>query len=160
LETAESKDRKVAIGSDHAGFELKTRLKAALIELGFEPVDLGTDSDRSADYADFGHAVAAAVAGGACRMGVLVCGSGIGMSMTANRHPGVRAALAWNAELGELARRHNDANVLVLPARFIAQAGAVEVLKAFLASPFDGGRHERRVEKIEVYEQPGGEETK
>lgn len=160
MKVAEKSDRKVAIGSDHAGFELKTRLKAALIELGLEPVDFGTDSDRSADYADFGHAVADAVAGGACGRGVLVCGSGIGMSMTANRHEGVRAALAWTAELGELARRHNDANVLVLPARFIEQAEAIEVLKAFLASPFDGGRHERRVEKIEVNQPPGGEETK
>ena len=152
--------RRVAIGADHAGFALKERLKTALADLGFEPVDFGTESDESADYADYGHAVAAAVAGGACGRGVLVCGSGIGMSMTANRHPGIRAALAWNAELGELARRHNDANVLVLPARFIAEAGAVEVLKAFLASPFDGGRHERRVRKIEWHQQPGGEETK
>jgi ribose 5-phosphate isomerase B len=90
-----------------------------------------------------------------CRLGVLVCGSGIGMSMTANRHAGIRAALAWNVELGELARRHNDANVLVLPARFITEASAVEVLKRFLLSPFDGGRHERRVSKIELSRQPG-----
>jgi ribose 5-phosphate isomerase B len=155
VDGAASVDRKVAIGADHAGFELKAQLKAALVELGFEPVDFGTDSDRSADYPDYGHAVAAAVGEGACRLGVLVCGSGIGMSMTANRHRGVRAALAWNARLGELARRHNNANVLVLPARFIDPAGAVEVLKAFLAAPFDGGRHERRVKKIDVDPQAG-----
>jgi ribose 5-phosphate isomerase B len=149
------RDRRVAIGSDHAGFDLKARLVAALAELGYEPQDFGADSGESTDYPDYGHAVSAAVASGECRLGVLVCGSGIGMSMTANRHPGVRAALAWNAEVGELARRHNDANVLVLPARFITEASAVEVLKTFLVSPFDGGRHERRVSKIELSRQPG-----
>ncbi|MGD8868537.1 MAG: ribose 5-phosphate isomerase B [Gemmatimonadales bacterium] len=155
MEKQPGEDRRVAIGADHAGFALKERLVAALAQLGYEPLDFGTDSEESADYPDYGHAVSEAVEGGMCRLGVLVCGSGIGMSMTANRHAGIRAALAWNVELGELARRHNDANVLVLPARFITEASAVEVLKRFLLSPFDGGRHERRVSKIELSRQPG-----
>jgi ribose 5-phosphate isomerase B len=142
-------NRRIAVGSDHAGFELKTRLKAALAEMGYEPVDFGADCDEAVDYADYGHAVAEAVAAGQCGLGVLACGSGIGMSMTANRHRGVRAALAWNEKLGELARRHNDANVLVLPARFIEEEEALKVLKIFLESPFEGGRHERRVRKMD-----------
>jgi len=153
VEKGQSEDRRVAIGSDHAGFSLKARLVAVLAQLGYEPLDLGTDSEESTDYPDYGHAVSAAVAGGECSLGVLVCGSGVGMSMTANRHAGVRAALAWNEEVGELARRHNDANVLVLPARFITEATAVAVLKKFLVSPFDGGRHERRVRKIDFFRQ-------
>jgi ribose 5-phosphate isomerase B len=142
-------NNRIAIGADHAGFALKTRLARALQELGFQPVDLGTHSDESTDYPDYGHAVARAVAEGDCGLGVLVCGSGIGMSMTANRHSGVRAALAWEEELGELARRHNDANILVLPAKFVEEDAAVEILKRFLGSGFEGGRHERRVNKID-----------
>lgn len=155
MEKQPDEDRRVAIGADHAGFALKDRLVVALTELGYEPLDFGTHSEESADYPDYGHAVSDAVKNGMCRLGVLVCGSGIGMSITANRHAGIRAALAWNVEVGELARRHNDANVLVLPARFITEASAVEVLKRFLLSPFDGGRHERRVGKIELSRQPG-----
>jgi ribose 5-phosphate isomerase B len=142
--------RRIAIGSDHAGFKLKARVLEALHGQGFEPVDFGAESEASTDYPDYGHAVSQAVAAGDCEMGVLICGSGIGMSMTANRHPGVRAALAWDEELGELARRHNDANVLVLPSRFIEEDLAVKVLGKFLESPFEGGRHERRVSKIEL----------
>ena len=141
---------KVAIGSDHAGFDLKGRLGEVLEELGFEPVDFGTHSSESTDYPDHGHAVSGAVSNGECQLGVLVCGSGIGMSMTANRHAGVRAALAWSEEVGEMARRHNDANVLVLPARFIDEGTAFNILKKFLQTSFDGGRHERRVKKIDM----------
>ena len=141
---------RIGVGSDHAGFRLKESLKRALAELGYEPVDFGTDSDESSDYPDFGHAVSDAVSKGEVQRGLLACGSGIGMSMTANRHPGVRAALVWNEELAELARRHNDANVLVLPARFIDEQDAVRALKAFLEAQFEGGRHERRVRKIEA----------
>ena len=154
-------NRRIAVGADHAGFELKTRLMAALAELGYEPVDFGAGSDEASDYADYGHAVASAILAGRCSLGVLACGSGIGMSMTANRHRGVRAALAWNEKLGELARRHNDANVLVLPARFIEEEEALKVLRSFLESSFEGGRHERRVRKMDSpYQQPGGEEPK
>ena len=146
---------KVALGSDHAGFDLKGRLGEVLEELGFEPVDFGTHSSESTDYPDYGHAVSGAVSNGECQLGVLVCGSGIGMSMTANRHDGVRAALAWNEEVGEMARRHNDANVLVLPARFIDEGTAFNILKKFLQTPFDGGRHERRVKKIDMGQSAG-----
>jgi ribose 5-phosphate isomerase B len=146
---------KVAIGSDHAGFDLKGRIGEVLAELGFEPVDYGTHSSESSDYPDFGHAVSGAVSGGECPLGVLVCGSGIGMSMTANRHDGVRAALAWSEEVGEMARRHNDANVLVLPSRFIDEGTAVDILKKFLQTSFEGGRHERRVKKIDMGQSAG-----
>ena len=142
--------KKIAIGSDHAGFELKSFLKRTLQELGVEPVDFGPDSDESSDYPDYAHAVSAAVSAGEYELGLLACGSGIGMSMTANRHPGVRAALVWNEDLADLARRHNDANVLVLPARFINEEEAAKVVKKFLDSQFEGGRHKRRVNKIEL----------
>jgi ribose 5-phosphate isomerase B len=148
---------KVALGSDHAGFDLKGRLGALLAELGFESVDFGTHSSESSDYPDYGHAVSGAVSSGECQLGVLVCGSGIGMSMTANRHAGVRAALAWSEEVGEMARRHNDANVLVLPARFIDEGTAVDILKKFLQTSFEGGRHERRVKKIDMGQSAGEE---
>ena len=138
-----------AIGSDHAGYDLKERLKAELEELGFEPVDVGTHSAESVDYSDYAKRVASEVANGSVARGVLMCGTGLGMSYTANRFPGVRAALAWTPEIAELSRRHNDANVLVLPARFIEPAQGIEILRRWLEAPFDGGRHERRVAKIE-----------
>ncbi len=140
---------RVPIGSDHAGYDLKERLKAELEELGFEPVDVGTHSAESVDYPDYAKRVASEVANGSVARGVLMCGTGLGMSYTANRFPGVRAALAWTPEIAELSRRHNDANVLVLPARFIEQEQGIEILRRWLEAPFDGGRHERRVAKIE-----------
>ena len=140
---------RVPIGSDHAGYDLKERLKAELEELGFEPVDVGTHSAESVDYSDYAKRVASEVANGSVARGVLMCGTGLGMSYTANRFPGVRAALAWTPEIAELSRRHNDANVLVLPARFIEQEQGIEILRRWLEAPFDGGRHERRVAKIE-----------
>ena len=140
---------RVPIGSDHAGYDLKERLKAELEKLGFEPVDVGTHSAESVDYPDYAKLVASEVANGSVARGVLMCGSGLGMSYTANRFPGVRAALAWTPEIAELSRRHNDANVLVLPARFIEQEQGIEILRRWLEAPFDGGRHERRVAKIE-----------
>ena len=140
---------RVPIGSDHAGYDLKERLKAELEELGFEPVDVGTHSAESVDYSDYAKRVASEVAKGSVARGVLMCGTGLGMSYTANRFPGVRAALAWTPEIAELSRRHNDANVLVLPARFIEPAQGIEILRRWLEAPFDGGRHERRVAKIE-----------
>lgn len=140
----------IPIASDHAGVALKARLVEELAALGYVPDDMGPGSDQSVDYPDFAHPLAARVAGGEVRRGVLLCGSGIGMEITANKHANVRAALAWEPEIGELSRRHNDANVLVLPARFIETDAAVETLRRWLDTPFEGGRHERRVEKIEV----------
>ena len=147
-----SKER-IPIGADHAGFELKETLKAALAELGYEAEDVGTNSAASTDYADYAHPVARAVETGGARRGVLICGTGLGMSYAANRHPHVRAAVAWTREIAALARLHNDANVLVLPARFVSAAEGVDILKTWLETPFEGGRHERRIEKIEREEE-------
>jgi ribose 5-phosphate isomerase B len=139
----------IPIASDHAGFELKERLARKLEELGYEVRDLGTDSPTSSDYPDYAHPLAREVSAGEVRRGVLLCGTGLGMSFVANRYPNVRAAVAWSAEVAELARKHNDANVLVLPARFLSEAQGEEILITWLQTPFEGGRHERRVSKIE-----------
>jgi ribose 5-phosphate isomerase B len=139
----------IPIGADHAGFALKERLKQELAALGYEPLDLGTHSAESTDYPDFAHPVAARVEHGDARRGVLLCGTGLGMAYAANRHHGVRAAVAWNPEIARLARAHNDANILVLPARFVTEQQGLEILRAWLDQPFEGGRHERRVHKIE-----------
>ncbi|HEU4700295.1 MAG TPA: ribose 5-phosphate isomerase B [Gemmatimonadales bacterium] len=139
----------IPIGSDHAGLELKRRLVTELQTLGFAPLDVGTDSAESTDYPDYAHPVAERVARGEVRRGVLLCGTGLGMSYAANRHAGVRAAVAWSPEIARLAREHNDANVLVLPARFVSAADGVAILKTWLETPFEGGRHSRRVAKIE-----------
>jgi len=138
------------IASDHAGFELKRRLVAELRALGFEPLDLGTDSPASTDYPDFAHSVAEQVERGAARRGVLICGTGLGMSYAANRHPGVRGAVVWNDEVARLSRQHNDANILILPARFVTEDAAVAILHAWLATPFDGGRHAGRIARIDL----------
>ncbi|MBK7383961.1 MAG: ribose 5-phosphate isomerase B [Flavobacteriales bacterium] len=140
----------IAIGSDHAGFELKEVLKKHLITHGYTVLDKGTHSAASVDYPDFAHGVAEAVSSGAAAFGVLVCGSGNGVNMAANKHSGIRSALAWRADVAALAREHNNANVLALPARFISKEEATETLDAFLAASFEGGRHQRRVEKIET----------
>jgi ribose 5-phosphate isomerase B len=137
------------IASDHAGFELKRRLVTELRALGFEPQDLGTDSPASTDYPDYAHAVAERVEHGGARRGILICGTGLGMSYTANRHPGVRAAVVWNDEVARLSRQHNDANILILPARFLTEEAALDVLHAWLATPFEGGRHAARVARID-----------
>ena len=139
----------IPIGSDHAGFQLKERLKEELRRLGYGVEDVGTDSASSVDYPDFAHPVAERVERGAAQRGVLLCGTGLGMSYAANRHAGVRAAVAWSPEIARLAREHNDANVLVLPARFLSEDEGVAILKTWLETPFEGGRHGRRVEKIE-----------
>ena len=140
---------RIPIASDHAGFELKQTLAKTLGEMGFDVQDLGTSSSASTDYADYAHPLAQEVSSGEVKRGVLLCGTGLGMSYVANRYPHVRAAVAWSAEIAELARKHNDANVLVLPARFLSDADGINILKTWLATPFEGGRHERRVEKIE-----------
>jgi len=139
----------IPIGADHAGVALKARLVETLRALGYEPRDVGTHSTESVDYPDFAHQVASAVERGDARRGVLLCGTGLGMSYAANRHRGVRAAVAWTPEIARLARQHNDANVLVLPARFVSEPEGVEILKAWLETPFEGGRHARRVAKID-----------
>jgi ribose 5-phosphate isomerase B len=140
---------KILIASDHAGFELKEKLEAALKKMGFDVEDLGTDSTESTDYADYAHPLAEKVERGEVKRGVLMCGTGLGMSYAANRHHNVRAAVAWTPEIAKLAREHNDANVLVLPARFVDDAQAVEILRTWLDTPFEGGRHTRRINKIE-----------
>jgi ribose 5-phosphate isomerase B len=138
----------IAIAADHAGYELKNLLKQRLIEDGFDVVDLGTDNSESVDYPDFARALAKEITDGRSAKGILLCGSGIGMSIAANRFPGVRAALVNDEEGARLARQHNDANVLVLGARRIEQSIAEDCLKAFTTTPFEGGRHQWRVQKM------------
>lgn len=144
---------KIAIGSDHAGFLLKERLAERLKNQGHEVVDYGTDSTESTDYPDFAAAVGRAVAGDADQMGLLVCSSGVGMSIAANKIHGIRAALGTNADEVKFTRSHNDANVLTIGAKYTDEATANELVDTFLATPFEGGRHARRVEKIKLLEQ-------
>jgi ribose 5-phosphate isomerase B len=139
----------IPIASDHAGFEMKEKLRAKLESMGYETQDLGTHSPSSTDYPDFAHPLAQEISSGEAKRGVLLCGTGLGMSYVANRYPHVRAAVVWSPEIAELSRKHNDANVLVLPARFLSEEEGEKILKTFLDTPFEGGRHERRVEKIE-----------
>lgn len=139
----------IPIGADHAGFQLKERLKRELAALGYVADDVGTDSTSSVDYPDFAHEVAARVERGEAARGVLLCGTGLGMSQAANRHRNVRAAVAWTPEIARLSREHNDANILVLPARYVDEEEGVDILRTWLQTPFEGGRHERRVQKIE-----------
>jgi len=137
---------KIAIGADHAGFELKEALRSFLKE--HELKDFGTYSAESADYPDFAHPVAVAVESGEFDLGILICGSGNGIAITANKHQGIRAAVCWNTELASLARKHNNANILCLPARFISIKEAQEITNTFLNTEFEGGRHTNRVSKI------------
>jgi ribose 5-phosphate isomerase B len=138
----------IRMAADHAGYELKEALKPLLNELGYEVKDFGTHSTESMDYPDVAHPLADAVEKGEVCCGVAMCGSANGISMSLNKHQGVRAAICWNPELASLARQHNDANILSLPARFIPLEMAQEIVKAFFAAEFEGGRHLRRVEKI------------
>ena len=141
---------KIFIGADHAGFALKQKLVAELKKMGYEPVDVGPkDLDPADDFPDFAKPVAKAVSNGEVKRGVLTCGTGLGMSYTANRYPKVRAAVAWSPEVAEMSRKHNDANVLVLPARFVSEDEGLAILHKWLETNFEGGRHQRRVEKIE-----------
>lgn len=141
---------KIAICSDHAGFGLKSIIEGYLEAQGLEYEDFGTYSDESCDYPDFAHPAAEAIERGECYPGIAMCGTGNGIAMTLNKHQGIRAALCWNTELAALARQHNDANVLVLPARFIEPEVALAIVDTFLNTGFDGGRHERRIRKIPV----------
>ncbi len=143
-----SKNLPIAMGADHAGFEYKEALKKMLTDAGWQVADKGCYSLDSVDYPDFAHPVAEMVEGGQATAGILVCGSGNGVCMAANKHKGIRAALCWNGELAALARQHNNANVICIPARFVPFETAEQMANVFLATAFEGGRHERRVEKI------------
>lgn len=138
----------VPIGCDHAGFQLKEKIKEHLTTKGYEVVDFGCYSEDSIDYPDFGHPVASKVEENENMLGVLICGSGNGINMTANKHAGVRSALCWKKELAELARLHNNANIIALPARFISEEEGLEMVDVFFSTEFEGGRHEKRVNKI------------
>jgi ribose 5-phosphate isomerase B len=140
--------RKIALTADHAGFKKKEKIKKYLIESGYEVRDFGCFSDESCDYPDFAHPAARAIESGEMDIGFSVCGSGNGMIITLNKYQGVRSALCWNEEISRLARAHNDANVCSLPARFINDAEAMLIIKTFLKTEFDGGRHKRRIDKI------------
>jgi len=139
---------KIAIASDHAGVEYKTKLVNYLKTKGFEIKDFGPKNENSVDYPDYAHPVAGAVEKKEVDLGILFCGSGNGINMSANKHQAVRSALCWKKEIAELARLHNNANVLAMPARFISYEEAQEIAEIFLATEFEGGRHERRVNKI------------
>ncbi|EKD31739.1 MAG: hypothetical protein ACD_77C00261G0004 [uncultured bacterium] len=139
----------IGIAADHAGYELKEILKTELVQMGYEVKDFGTNSAESMDYPDVAHPLALAVSKGEIPVGITICGSGNGISMTANKHAGVRAALCWTPEIARLAKTHNNANILSLPARFISTATAKEILATFLKSEFEGGRHQKRINKID-----------
>ncbi|WP_304344220.1 ribose 5-phosphate isomerase B [Chryseobacterium koreense] len=139
--------KKIAIACDHAGFEYKEYLKNQLSSR-YEIQDFGTNSLDSVDYPDFVHPAATSVENGENELGILICGSGQGVQLTANKHQKIRCALCWMPELGSLARKHNNCNMVAIPARFIAQELALEIVEKFLETPFEGGRHEKRVEKI------------
>jgi len=139
---------KIAIANDHAGFLLKKYLVGYLLKAGYEVKDLGADSPESTDYPDYAHPLALAVEKGEFNMGISICGSGNGINITANKHQGIRSALCWNEEIAVLARKHNNANICALPGRFINREEAVVIIRAFLNTGFEGGRHERRIRKI------------
>jgi ribose 5-phosphate isomerase B len=144
----------VALGADHGGISLKPRLAAMLAEAGHHVLDFGTDGPASVDYPDYAHAVCDAVAGGQADLGVLVCGTGIGMSIAANRNPAIRCALVHDVTTARLTRAHNDANVLALGARIIGEEVALDILQTFLSTPYEGGRHDRRLAKLNPSTEP------
>ncbi|MDR2928128.1 MAG: ribose 5-phosphate isomerase B [Cytophagaceae bacterium] len=143
---------KIALASDHAGYKMKVMLKTYLSEKGVETVDFGTYSAESVDYPDYAHPMAAAVGSGVCEAGIAICGSGNGINMTVNKHREIRAALCWMPEIAHLARAHNNANILSLPGRFITDEVAKKTVDLFLSTPFDGGRHTVRINKIAQYQ--------
>ena len=139
---------KIGIACDHAGYLLKAELVKYLIKKGYSIIDLGTDSDQSIDYPEFGHSLAKLVGNKECDFGISICGSGNGINMVVNRHNNIRSALCWSEEISKLARAHNDANICALPGRFINFETAVLIVETFINTGFDGGRHERRIRKI------------
>ena len=138
----------IGLACDHAGFELKEFVRTWLDAKGWPYKDFGTNSCESVDYPDFAHPLALAVEAGECYPGIAICGSGNGINMTLNKHQGIRAALCWIPEIAHLARLHNDANILVMPGRFITNEEAVQIMEQFFSTEFEGGRHQRRIEKI------------
>jgi ribose 5-phosphate isomerase B len=138
----------IAIGCDHAGVVYKKAIQNYLNKSGYQVLDFGTNSTESVDYPDHAHQVAQAVESKSVQFGIVVCGSGNGVAITVNKHPNLRCALCWNVELAQLARAHNDANALAIPARFVSKSMAIKMVKAFLATDFEGGRHSNRVNKI------------
>lgn len=148
MQTTFDRSLPLAIGCDHAGFEYKEAIKAMLTVAGWQVEDKGTYSTDSTDYPDYAHPVATMVETGKAAAGILICGSGNGICMTANKHQGIRAALCWLTELAALARQHNNANVLCMPARYVSLELAEQMTNTFLSTAFEGGRHEKRVEKI------------
>jgi len=143
-------DLTIAIGCDHAGVEYKNAIKTHLESLGIKMIDKGTNTIDSVDYPDYAHPVASTVESNEANFGILICGSANGVCITANKHAGIRAALCWRKDVAELARQHNDANVICLPARFISIEEAISFTDAFLHTPFEGGRHQNRVDKIDL----------
>ena len=138
----------IPIGADHAGFQLKEQVSQYLQDLGYEVKDFGCFSEESIDYPDYAHPVADLVEANQGMLGIIICGSGNGINMTANKHSGIRSALCWKKEIAELARQHNNANIITLPARFITEEEAIEMVDVFLATEFEGGRHQNRIDKI------------
>lgn len=141
---------KIGIGSDHAGFQYKSKLIPYLRKKGYEVVDFGTDSEASVDYPDIAHPLARAVENGEVDCGIAMCGTGNGMAITLNKHQGIRAGLAWNSEIGRLVKAHNNANILVMPARFISYRMVLRITETWLSTSFEGGRHLRRISKIPI----------
>lgn len=141
----------IALGADHAGYQMKSHFLTYLQQLGYHVLDFGCFSEDSVDYPDFVHPVARSVEEGKAVLGLLFCGSGNGVAITANKHSGIRAALCWSEELSALARKHNDANILCLPARFISLTEAEKMVSTFLSTDFEGGRHQKRVDKISIF---------
>ena len=143
-------DKKIGIASDHAGYEMKELLTGYLASKGYEVFDFGCNSEESCDYADYAHPLADSVEKGECQVGIAICGSGEGMAITLNKHQGIRASLCWRPEIAEITRKHNKANILVLPSRFITEQDAKTMLDRFFDTDFEGGRHSRRIQKIPV----------
>ena len=141
---------KISIGNDHAGTDYKNLIVKHLKSEGIEVINNGTDSEDSVDYPDFVHPVANDVENGKADLGIIICGSGNGASMTANKHRGIRSAICWTSEIAKLAREHNNANILSIPARFVSQNQALDIVKVFLNTEFEGGRHQKRIDKIPV----------
>lgn len=141
---------KIVIGSDHAGFELKEKIQQHLKTTGHEVLDFGCHDTSSVDYPDIAHPLSSEISHEGGEMGILLCGSGNGVAITANKHPGIRCALCWNVEIAELARKHNNANVISIPARFVNDTVAIEIVDKFLYTAFEGGRHQNRVLKIDL----------
>jgi len=142
--------RKIAIVSDHAGYYLKEKVLSFLISQKHDVKDFGATSAEPVDYPDFGHLLANAISAGEFELGISICGTGNGINMVVNKHPGIRSALCWNEEISRLARAHNDANICALPGRFISESEAYLIVKTFIETSFEGGRHKRRVDKISL----------